>query len=93
MIIYNLIESIACSNNDPNVEVQSPLSDKEKVLYIIKITQTLDPDLKLFLNSLKTALLKRTIKMRLVIIEGEKIIAAQNSTGKKAEGSVSSQIY
>lgn len=93
MIIYNLIQSIASTSDGQDAEVQSPMSDKEKVLYIIKITQTLDPNLKYFLNSLKTALLKRTKNMRLVIIEGEKIIAAQNSTGKKAEGSISSQIY
>lgn len=94
MIIYNLIQSIASTNSEQPAEaVQSPVSDKEKVLYIIKITQTLDPNLKYFLNSLKTALLKRTINMRLVIIEGEKIIAAQNGVGKKVEGSISSQIY
>lgn len=68
-------------------------SDKGKVLYIIKITSNLDPNLKHFLNSLKTALLKRTISMRLVIIEGEKIIAGQDSFGKKVEGLISQQIY
>ena len=31
--------------------------------------------------------------MRLVIIEGEKIIAGQDSVGKKVEGTISQQIY
>jgi hypothetical protein len=37
MIIFNLIQSISTSTNDQG-ELQSPSSDKGKVLYIIKIT-------------------------------------------------------
>ena len=47
----------------------------KKILYVMKITANLDPNLKCFLNSLKTALLMRTISLRLAIIEGEKCIA------------------
>jgi hypothetical protein len=91
MIINNLIQSIANASNEQ--DMSNPGSDKGKVLYIIKITQTLDPNLKHYLNSLKTALLKRTVNMRLLIIEGERIIAGQDSVGKKVEGSISQQIY
>lgn len=63
------------SQTNDQGDSQATAYDKGKVLYIIKITSNLDPNLKHYLNSLKTALLKRTISMRLVIIEGEKIIA------------------
>lgn len=55
-------------------------------MFIIKIANNLDPNLKFFLNSLKTALLMRTVNLRLVIIEGEKIVAGQNASGKKVAG-------
>jgi len=46
-----------------------------KIMFVIKITDNLDPNLKSFLNSIKTALLMRTVNLRLVIIEGDKVIA------------------
>ena len=46
-----------------------------KILYVIKISPNLDPNLKYFLESLKTALLLRTTTLRLAIMEGDKIIA------------------
>ena len=75
MIINQLIKNISTVDNDAEIKG----SNEGKVLYIIKITHNLDPNLKYFLNSLKTALLMRTLNLRLVIIEGERIIAGQNS--------------
>ena len=60
----------------------------KKILFVVKITTSLDPNLKYFLNSLKTALLMRTISLRLVIIEGEKCIAGQDPKGQKVEGAL-----
>ena len=47
----------------------------------------MDPNLKYFLNSLKLCLLLSKTPMRLVILEGENIIAGQDMVGKKVKGS------
>jgi hypothetical protein len=52
-----------------------------KILYLVKISSSLDPNLKYFLESLKTAVLMRTTSLRLAIIEGDKIIAGQEIRG------------
>ena len=61
----------------------------KKVLFVISISKNLDPNLKNFLNSLKTALLMRTMSLRLVIIiEGEQIIAGQDSNGQRVKSEI-----
>ena len=55
---------------------------------MIQVSKNLDPDLKNFLNSLKTALLMRTMSLRLVIIEEDMIIAGQDSNGQKVKSDV-----
>lgn len=42
---------------------------------MIQVSPNLDPNLKLYLNSLKRSLLMSRTSIRLIIIEGEKIIA------------------
>ncbi len=56
-----------------------------KTLFVISIPATLDPALKLYLNSLKTMLLVRSLSLRLVIFDGDRIVAGQDSKGKKSE--------
>jgi hypothetical protein len=48
---------------------------------VVIINSNLNPNLKFFLNSLKLALLMRTVSLRLVIIEGDKYIAGQDPNG------------
>lgn len=67
--------------------------NKRKILYVVKIPTNLDPNLKFFMNSVKTALLMRTISLRLVIIEGEKCIAGQDHYGQQVEGAINQQIH
>jgi hypothetical protein len=52
----------------------------------------LDPNLKYFLESLKTTLLLRTTTLRLAIIDEEKIIAGQDVKGQKVEGGLSQKV-
>lgn len=79
MVLHMLIRQITSTMVDDN-------SNDNKVVYVIKITRSLDPNLKFFLNSLKTALLVRSINLRLVIIEADKIIAGQDQIGNRVQG-------
>jgi len=80
----------------PAPDSQSSFCNEEyrvrKILYVIKISSNLDPNLKYFLESLKTALLLRTTTLRLAIMEGDKIIAGQDIKGQKVEGALGTKI-
>jgi hypothetical protein len=104
-VLNQLIKNISASKNtvgdqsapggggSPQGLGQEQEDTKRKILYVVKTSSNLDPNLKFFLNSLKTALLMRTISMRLVIIEDEKIVAGQEFHGQKVEGAISKQIF
>jgi len=104
-VLNQLIKNIGASKNtvgdqsapggggSPRGLGQEQEDTKRKILYVVKTSSNLDPNLKFFLNSLKTALLMRTISMRLVIIEDEKIVAGQEFHGQKVEGAISKQIF
>ena len=104
-VLNQLIKNISASKNtggdqsapgggsSPRGLGQEQEDTKRKILYVVKTSSNLDPNLKFFLNSLKTALLMRTISMRLVIIEDEKIVAGQEFHGQKVEGAISKQIF
>ena len=51
------------------------MPDKLKVLFLMQISSNIDPNLRQYINSLKKLLLMSRTSLRLVIIEGEKIIA------------------
>jgi len=55
------------------------------MVFVIQIPKSLDPNLKQYLNSLKIILLKGKTPLRLIILEGDKCIAAQSSNGQKVE--------
>lgn len=95
MILHQLIKRVISSNNSPHDQKMAGQDDAEKkrIIFIIKITTNLDNNLKLFLNSIKRVLLIRTIELRLVIIEGEKILAGLEEEGQKVEGMNTSFIY
>mmetsp|Transcript_10057 Transcript_10057/g.16944 ORF Transcript_10057/g.16944 Transcript_10057/m.16944 type:complete len:408 (-) Transcript_10057:30-1253(-) len=57
----------------------------QRVIFVIKISPNLDPALKRFLGSVKTTLLIKSVTMRLVIIEGDKVIAGQGEKGEKVD--------
>ena len=64
----------------------SGAENPKRIIFIIKITTNLDANLKNFLNSIKKVLLIRTIELRLVILEGMKVIAGLDEQGQKVEG-------
>lgn len=81
-IINQLIKNIRAAKLGGEPSGVSPRDSdigRRKFLFVVKVTANLDPNLKFFLNSLKTALLMRTISMRLIIMEGQKIIAGQET--------------
>ena len=98
LIIHQLIQSPKrqSSPDEAAPDSQTSFCNEEyrvrKILYVIKISSNLDPSLKYFLESLKTALLLRTTTLRLAIMEGDKIIAGQDIKGQKVEGSLGTKI-
>ena len=96
LILHQLVQTIngqSGAQNPDGMGVAPPEAsqneeNKRKVLYVDKIPTSLDPNLKFFMNSVKTALLMRTISLRLVIIEGEKCIAGQDHYGQQVEGAI-----
>ena len=67
--------------------------DRRKILFMIQVSPNLDPNLKHYLNSLKRSLLMSRTSIRLVIIEGEKIIAGQDNEGRRVEGAMRAFIH
>lgn len=59
----------------------------------MQISPNLDPNLKYYLNSLKKSLLMSRTSLRLVIVEGEKIIAGQDKDGRRVEGAMRAFIH
>lgn len=99
LVIHQLMQSPTRQTSPdqaPAPDSQSSFCNEEyrvrKILYVIKISSNLDPNLKYFLESLKTALLLRTTTLRLAIMEGDKIIAGQDIKGQKVEGALGTKI-
>jgi hypothetical protein len=67
MILNELILSLSLKDDIQSLS-QEPA--RNKLLFIIKVTQNLDPNLMFYLNAIKKALLMRSVTMRLVIIQG-----------------------
>ena len=84
VILNMLIRNIAANmknHEDEDPENEASKLNSQKILYVIQIPPTLDSALKFFLNSLKTVLLMRTLTLRLVILDGDRIIAGQDQRG------------
>jgi len=77
----------------PDAPSNLEMPERRKVLFLIQITQNLDPNLKFFLNSLKQSLLMSKTQLRLVIIEGDKVIAGQDKHGRRVEGAMRPYIH
>lgn len=67
--------------------------ERRKVLFMMQITPNLDPNLKYYLNSLKRSLLMSKTSLRLIIIEGEKVIAGQDEDGRRVEGAMGPYVH
>jgi hypothetical protein len=75
LLIKNISEASQGQGSDSKNESGASLKGKKKILFVIKVNSSLDPSMRSFLQALKTALLLKSMSIRLVIIEGEKCIA------------------